>query len=125
MLQGSSDPAETRIIGIKCASRRVRFIIGSHQLSINLVILAVHLILLDHLSTSQAAMIDNGIHVGPGGEFPLPVGDSGKRSDNKERALDTSSVYLREQCDGLDGLTQTHLICQDTVLPNNNNKQMH
>lgn len=67
-------------------------------------------------------MIDNGIHVGPGGEFPLPVCDGGKGSNNKERALDTSSVYLREQRDGLDGLTQTHLICQDTVLPKKKKK---
>lgn len=100
-----------------CVSRTVKFFINSHRLAIYLFILAVHLILLDHLSTGQAAVINNGIHVGPGGEFPLPVCDGGKWSDNKERALDTSSVYLREQCDGLDGLTKTHLICQDTVLP--------
>lgn len=116
MLQGSSDPAETREIVITCVSGAVKFI-NSHRSSIHLFILAVHLILLDHLPTGQAAVIDNGIHVGPGGELPLPVCDGGKGSNNKERALHTSGVYLREQCDGLDGLTQTHLIGQDTVLP--------
>lgn len=122
MLQESSDPAETRKIVITCVSHKVKFLINSHRSSIHLFILAVHLILLDHLSTGQAAVIDNGIHVGPGGEFPLPVCDGGKWSDNKERALDTSSIYLREQRDGLNGLTQTHLICQDTVLPKKKQK---
>ena len=82
-----------------------------------LFILEVHLILLDHLSTGQAAMIDYGIHVGPGGELPLPVGDGGEGSNNQERALDACSIHLGQQCDGLDGLPQTHLICQNTVLP--------
>lgn len=99
--------------------------INSHRSSIHLLILAVHLILLDHLPTGQAAVVDNGVHVGPGGELPLPVCDGGKGSDDKERALDTGSVYLREQCDGLDGLTQTHLICQDTVLPRKQKKKKH
>lgn len=62
-------------------------------------------------------MVDNGIHVGPCGELPLPVGDGGERSNDQERALNASSVNLRQQSDGLDGLPQTHLICQDTVLP--------
>lgn len=75
-----------------------------HRSTVHLFILAVHLVLLDHLSAGQAAVVDDSIHVGPGGELPLPVCDGGKRSDNKEWALDASSVYLREQCDGLDGL---------------------
>lgn len=99
------------------------FSINGLRLSVHLLILAVHLILLDHLSTGQAAVVDNGIHVGPGGELPLPVCDGGKRSDNEERTLDTGSVDLREQGDGLDGLTQTHLICQDTVLPEKGRKK--
>lgn len=89
-----------------------------HRSTVHLFILAVHLVLLDHLSAGQAAVVDDSIHVGPGGELPLPVCDGGKGSDNKEWALDASSIYLREQCDGLDGLPQTHLVCQDTVLPN-------
>lgn len=84
---------------------------------LHLLILAVHLILLDHLSAGQAAMVNNGIHVGPRGELPLPIGDGGEGSNDQEGALDAGSVHFRQQCDGLDGLPQTHLICQDTVLP--------
>lgn len=62
-------------------------------------------------------MVHNGVHVGPGGELPLPVGDGGERSDDQEGALYSGGVHFGQQRDGLDGLPQTHLICQDAVLP--------
>lgn len=95
----------------------VKLINNHHNKKLHLFILAVHLILLDHLSTGQAAVVDDGVHVGPCGELPLPVGDGGEGSNDQEGALDVCSVNLRQQRDRLDGLPQTHLICQDTVLP--------
>lgn len=62
-------------------------------------------------------MVDDGVHVGPCGKLPFPVGDGGERSDDQERTLDACSMDLRQQRDGLDGLPQTHLVRQDTVLP--------
>lgn len=62
-------------------------------------------------------MVDDGVHVGPCGELPLPVGDGGEGGNDQERALDASIIDLGQQRDRLDGLPQTHLICQDAVLP--------
>lgn len=62
-------------------------------------------------------MVDDGIHVGPCGKLSLPVGDGREGSDDQERALETRSIDLRQQCDGLYCFSQTHFICQDTVLP--------
>lgn len=62
--------------------------------SLHLVILAVHLVLLDHLSAGQAAVVHDGVHVGPCGELPLPVGDGGEGSDDQEGALDARGVHL-------------------------------
>ena len=62
-------------------------------------------------------MVHDGVHIGPGGELALPVGDGGERGDHQEGALDACAKHLRQQRDGLDGLPQTHLVSQDAVLP--------
>lgn len=70
-------------------------------------------------------MVDDGVHVGPCRELPFPVGDGGERSNDQERTLDACSMDLRQQRDGLNCLPQTHLICQDTVLPAKPDGHMH
>ena len=37
--------------------------------------------------------------------------------EGRESSLDAVVVHLLEEGDGLDGLAQTHLVCQDAVLP--------
>lgn len=75
----------------------------------------IHLVLLEHLPADHASMVDNDVEVGPGTELALPVGDSGERGDNEERPLNAHTVDLLQECDGLDGLSQAHLVCQDAV----------
>lgn len=60
-------------------------------------------------------MVDDDVEVGPGTELALPVGDGGERGDNEERPLNAHTVDLLQECDGLDGLSQAHLVCQDAV----------
>ncbi len=60
----------------------------------NLVIFAVHFILLDHLSTGQTAVVNNSIHICPGGKLSLPVCDSGQRGNDKDRPMDPCSKHL-------------------------------
>lgn len=60
-------------------------------------------------------MVDHHVELGPGPELPLPVGDGGERSDDQEWPLNALHVNLIEECDGLDGLSETHLVSQDTV----------
>lgn len=60
-------------------------------------------------------MVDHHIELGPGPELPLPVGNGRERGDDQEGPLDARQVHFIEECDGLDGLPQTHFICQDTV----------
>lgn len=84
----------------------------------NLIIFTVHLILLDHLSACQTAMVDNGIHFCPCGKFPFPVCDGGERSNYEKGSLDSSSKHFGQKCYRLDSLTKTHLICQNAILPN-------
>lgn len=80
-----------------------------------LCVSVVHLVGLDGLAAGLAAMVDHHVELGPGAELPLPVGDGGERSDDQERPLDALHVNLVEECDGLDGLSQTHLVSQNTV----------
>lgn len=77
----------------------------------------VHLILLDHLPTDLAAVIDDGVHFSPCAELSLPVGDGGERGDDEEGSSQTHEENLIEKRDGLDGLPQPHLISQNTVFP--------
>ena len=75
----------------------------------------VHLVGLDGLAAGLAAVVDHGVELRPGAELALPVGDGGERGDHQEGALDPREEDLVEEGDGLDGLTQTHLVSQDTV----------
>lgn len=75
----------------------------------------IHLVLLEHLPADHASMVDNDVEVCPGTELALPVGDGGERGDNEERPLNAHTVDLLQECDGLNGLSQAHLVCQDTV----------
>lgn len=60
-------------------------------------------------------MVDHHIELRPGPELSLPVRDGGERSDDQEWPLNALYVYLIEECNGLDGLPEPHLVCQDTV----------
>ena len=80
-----------------------------------LCISVVHLVCLNGFSAGLAAMVDHHIELSPGPEFSLPVWDGGERGDDQERTLNVFHVYLIEECNGLDRLSQPHLICQDTV----------
>ncbi len=64
-------------------------------------------------------MVHDDIEVSPGSELSLPVSDGRERGDNEERPLDPCTTDLLQKCDGLDGLSQTHLIRQNTVTPAN------
>lgn len=75
----------------------------------------VHLIGLDGLAAGLAAMVDHRVELCPSPKLPLPVGDGGEWGDDQERPLNALHVNLIEECYGLDGLSQTHLISQDTV----------
>lgn len=85
----------------------------------HLSISEVHLILLEHLPADHTAVVHNDIEVRPGSELPLPVSDGGEWGDDEKRPLDPCATDLIQKCDGLDGLTQTHLISQNTVTPAN------
>lgn len=80
---------------------------------------AVHLILLEHLSADHTAMVHNDVEVRPGSELSFPVSDGRERGDDEERPLDPCAIDLFQKSDGLDGLSQTHLIRQNTVTPAN------
>lgn len=60
-------------------------------------------------------MVDHHIELGPGPELSFPVGDGGERGNDQEWPLNALHVDLIEECYGLDGLPQAHLISQDTV----------
>lgn len=84
---------------------------------IYLCVSVVHLVGLDGLAAGLATMVDHHVELGPGPELPLPVGDGGERRDDQERPFDALHKNLVEECDGLDGLSETHLVSQDTVSP--------
>lgn len=84
---------------------------------LHLCVSVVHLIGLDGLAAGLAAVVDHHVELGPGAELPLPVGDGGERSDDQEWPFDALQVDLVEERDGLDGLSKTHLVSQDTVSP--------
>lgn len=69
-------------------------------------------------------MVDDDVEVGPGAELALPVGDGGERGDDEERPFDAHAVDLLQEGDGLDGLSQAHLVCQDAV-PSDERRQQH
>lgn len=75
----------------------------------------IHLVLLQHLPADHASMVDDDVEVGPGSELALPVGDGGERGDDEERPFNAHAVDLLQEGDGLDGLSQAHLVCQDAV----------
>lgn len=83
----------------------------------NLHIPINHLILLDHLAAYLAAMIHNGIHLSPSAELSLPVCDGRKWSNDEKWTSKTHQIDLREECNGLDRLPQTHFISQNAVFP--------
>lgn len=85
------------------------------MLPIYLCIPEIHLILVEHLPADHASMVDDDIEVGPSTELTLPVGNCGERSYNEVWPLDAHAMHLLEERDGLDGLSQAHLICQDAV----------
>lgn len=80
-------------------------------LLIYLCIPEIHLVLLEHLPADHASMVDNDIEVGPGMELTLPVSNGGEWGNDKEGPLDAYTMDLFEERDGLDGLSQAHLVC--------------
>lgn len=83
--------------------------------SIYLSIPEVHLVLLEHLPTDDAPVVNDDVEVGPRVELAFPVGDGGEGCNDEERRLDANAMNLLQECDGLDGLSQAHLISQDAV----------
>lgn len=69
-------------------------------------------------------MVDDDVEVGPGAELALPVGDGGEWGDDEEGPFDAHAVDLLQEGDGLDGLSQAHLVCQDAV-PSEESRQQH
>lgn len=76
-----------------------------------------HLVLQDHLPADLRAVVHDDVHVCPCAKLPLPVGDGGQGSDDEEGASDPHVEDLVQEGDGLDGLSQTHFICQYAVFP--------
>lgn len=70
-----------------------------------------HLILQDHLPAYLWAVVHNNVHVRPCAKLPLPVGDGGQRRDDEEGPANPHAEDLVEKGDGLNCLSQTHLIC--------------
>lgn len=64
-------------------------------------------------------MVDDDVHVGPGAELSLPVGDGGQRGDDEEGPSNAHVEDLVEKRDGLDGFSQSHLVGQNAVFPGN------
>lgn len=81
----------------------------------HLCVSVVHLIGLDGLAAGLATVVDHHVELRPGPELPLPVGNGGERRDDQEGPLDALHEHLIKECNGLDGLPQTHLIRQDAV----------
>lgn len=75
----------------------------------------VHLVGLDGSATGLTAVINHHVELGPRPELSLPVGNSGERSNDQEWPVDPLQEDLVQEGDGLHGLPQAHLIRQDTV----------
>ena len=84
-------------------------------MSVYLRVPEVHLVLLEHLPADHAPVVHDDVEVGPGPELAFPVGDGGERRDDEEGPSDADPMDLFQECDGLDGLSQAHLVCQDAV----------
>lgn len=77
----------------------------------------IHLVLLQHLPADHASMVNNDVEVSPGVKLALPVCNSRQGGDYEEGPFDANTMDLFQECDGLDGLSQAHFICQDAVAP--------
>ena len=82
----------------------------------HLLVPEVHLVLLYHAATWRGAVIHNHVHVRPQLKLALPVGDRRQWYDNEERPPNAIVDDLRQECDALYRLSQSHLISQDTTL---------
>ena len=67
------------------------------------------------------AMIHDDVHVRPLLKLSLPVADGRQRHDDKVRPLDPSIEHLLQEGNGLDRLSQAHLVSKDAVLSASNN----
>lgn len=94
----------------------------SHAFKRYLRVSVEHLVLQDHLPADLRAVIHDDVHVRPGAELPLPVCDGGQRGDDEEGPADPHAEDLVQKGDGLDGLSQTHLICEYAVFSRRKNK---
>lgn len=101
-------------------SRRQKYLCAS---LIYLCVPEIHLILLEHLPADHASMVDDDIEMGPSMELTLPVGNGGERGNDEEWAFNAHTLNLFKECDGLDGLSQAHLICQDAVSSDSSRSQ--
>lgn len=60
-------------------------------------------------------MVDDDVDIGPSTELALPVGNGGERGNDEEWPFDAHAKDLLQECDGLDGLSEAHLVGQDAV----------
>lgn len=63
-------------------------------------------------------MIDDHIKVGPSVELSLPVGNCGKWGNDEKGPFYAHTIDLLQERDGLYGLSQAHLVCEDAVTSN-------
>lgn len=66
----------------------------------------------------DVTQVDHDVYVGgPGVELPLPGGERGQRHHHQEGPVELMLVeQVGQERDGLDGLSQTHLVGQDDAV---------
>ena len=57
----------------------------------------------------------DGDRGGPALDLRDPVGQRRERADDHKGPVDALGAQVREEADGLHGLSQAHLVCQDAV----------
>lgn len=72
-----------------------------------------------HVPAADVSEVDDDVHLRrPQLDLPLPGRDGGERHHQQEGSVELVLVeQVVEEADCLDGLPQTHLVCQDAAVP--------